>query len=302
MLAEQMLPERPSTVERFAPSPTGLLHLGHAYSAAVGWRSARRLGGTFLLRMEDLDAGRCRPEYYSSIEQDLRWLGLDWDGDVLRQSNRTQAYDAALSKLEDAGLVFRCVCTRKDLQAAVSAPHQGDGGTIVYPGTCLGLNIDPDEPHAVRLNMKQAMEHAGGPDRLDELTYESLDPDGNRTIETVSSAALLEHHGDVVLRRKDGVAAYHLAVVVDDAFQGVTQVTRGADLFEATELHRLLQHLLGLPTPRYHHHRLILDENGKRLAKRDDARSIRWFREAGREPGEVLEMIGLSDPGSGSAA
>lgn len=300
-----MLPETPpaacsNTVERFAPSPTGLLHLGHAYSAAVGWRYARHRGGTFLLRMEDLDAGRCRPEYYTAIEEDLRWLGLDWDGEVLCQSDRTQAYDDAMSKLEDSGLVFRCVCTRRDLQAAVSAPQAGDGGTTVYPGTCRGRDINPDEPHAVRLNMAQAIEFVGGPDRIAGLTYESLDPNGNRSVETVSSASLLKHHGDVVLRRKDGVAAYHLAVVVDDAWQGVTHVTRGADLFEVTELHRLLQHLLGLPTPQYHHHRLILDENGKRLAKRDDARSIRSFREAGRTPEDVYAMIGLSDPRSRS--
>lgn len=288
------------TVERFAPSPTGLLHLGHAYSAAVGWMSARRSGGEFLLRMEDLDAGRCRPEYYQAIEEDLRWLGLDWDRTILCQSDRTQAYDDALSDLEALGLVFRCVCTRKDLQSAVSAPHAGEDGTIVYPGTCLGRDIDLDEPHAVRLNMHRAIEHVGGSNRIADMTYDSLRADGKRCIETVSSESLLKHHGDVVLRRKDGVAAYHLAVVVDDAYQRVTDVTRGADLFEVTELHRLLQNLLRLPTPRYFHHRLILDETGKRLAKRDDARSIRQFRSAGHPPAAVFARIGLSDPGSDS--
>lgn len=299
-MPSERLIEKPAsqTVERFAPSPTGLLHLGHAYSAALGWMSARRSGGEFLLRMEDLDAGRCRPEYYQAIEEDLRWLGLDWDRTILRQSDRTQAYDDALSDLEALGLVFRCICTRKDLQSAVSAPHAGEDGTIVYPGTCLGRDIDPDEPHAVRLNMCRAIEHVG--DRIAELTYDSLRADGERCAEAVSSESLLKHHGDVVLRRKDGVAAYHLAVVVDDAFQGVTDVTRGADLFEVTGLHRLLQDLLGLPTPRYFHHRLILDENGKRLAKRDDARSIRQYRNTGHSPAEVFARIGLSDPGSDS--
>lgn len=290
----------PQTVERFAPSPTGLLHLGHAYSAALGWMSARRSGGEFLLRMEDLDAGRCRPEYYQAIEEDLRWLGLAWDRAVLCQRDRTQAYDDALSDLEALGLVFRCICTRKDLQSAVSAPHAGEDGTIVYPGTCLGRDIHPDEPHAVRLNMRRAIEHVGGANRIAELIYDSLRADGERCAEAVSSESLLKHHGDVVLRRKDGVAAYHLAVVVDDAFQGVTDVTRGADLFEVTEFHRLLQDLLGLPTPRYFHHRLILDENGKRLAKRDDARSIRQYRNTGHSPAEVFARIGLSDPGSDS--
>lgn len=286
-------------VERFAPSPTGLLHLGHAYSAALGWQAARQAGGKFLLRMEDLDAARCRPEYYRAIAEDLRWLGLDWDDGILCQSTRTRAYDDALSRLDDLGLVFRCVCTRKDLQSAVSAPHQGETGIAVYPGTCIGRSIDPDHPHAVRLNMKRAIEHAGGADLVDSLTFETLESDGSRSIESVSASALINRHGDVVLRRKDGVAAYHLAVVVDDAFQGVTHVTRGADLFEVTELHRLLQHLLGLPTPAYRHHRLILDDNGKRLAKRDDARSVRHFREAGYSPGDVLSMTGFSGPGPG---
>lgn len=286
-------------VERFAPSPTGLLHLGHAYSAAVAWRAARRADGKFLLRMEDLDAGRCRPEYYRAIEEDLHWLGLNWDGHVLSQSNRTLAYDAALSHLDDLGLVFRCFCTRKDLQSAVSAPHQSENGIGVYPGTCIDRSIDPEHPHAVRLNMERAIEHAGGAEVVDNLTFDSLRGDGSWNVESVSANSLISRHGDVVLRRKDGIAAYHLAVVVDDAFQGVTHVTRGADLFEVTELHRLLQHLLGLPTPAYHHHQLILDNNGKRLAKRDDARSIRHFREAGFLPGEVLAMIGLSGPGPG---
>ena len=283
-------------VERFAPSPTGLLHQGHAYSAALGWIAARHTGGQFLLRMEDLDTARCRVPFYDAIECDLEWLGLSWDGEVLRQSARQDAYDAALSRLSGLGLLYPCICTRKDLRDVVSAPQETkDGEPPAYPGTCKGRCIAKDQPCATRLNMTACIDHLGGMTAVSKLKFETTHLSGDKGEVEISADHLLHRFGDVVLRRKDGAPAYHLAVVVDDAHQGVTHVTRGEDLRDVTAIHRVLQAVLGLPTPKYHHHALIRDETGKRLAKRDDARSIQSLRRAGMAPADIFESVGLSD-------
>lgn len=269
-------------VTRFAPSPTGPLHLGHAYAA---WVAAGR-GERFLLRIEDIDTARCRPEWEAAIYDDLGWLGLRWEQPVMRQSARLPAYQAALAQLSQAGLTYHCACTRGDIRAALSAPQEGavvigpDGP--VYPGTCRGKGLDQG---AVRLDMGKAME------RLGEIRFTET---GLRAGEHVfSAAAMVEGVGDVVLARRDIGTSYHLAVVVDDAAQGITEVTRGADLFEATSVHVVLQRLLGLPVPAYHHHRLIRDDQGKRLAKRDDARALAKYRAEGASPADIRAMVGL---------
>ena len=269
-------------VTRFAPSPTGPLHLGHAYAALV----AAGRGERFLLRIEDIDTARCRPEWEAAIYDDLGWLGLRWEQPVMRQSARLPAYQAALAQLSQAGLTYHCACTRGDIRAALSAPQEGavvigpDGP--VYPGTCRGKGLDQG---AVRLDMGKAME------RLGEIRFTET---GLRAGEHVfSAAAMVEGVGDVVLARRDIGTSYHLAVVVDDAAQGITEVTRGADLFEATAIHVLLQRLLGLPTPAYHHHRLIRDDQGKRLAKRDDARALAKYRAEGASPQDIRALVGL---------
>ena len=283
-----MTPAAPVT--RFAPSPTGLLHLGHAHSALFAWRAARQAGGRFLLRIEDIDRGRCRPEFESAILEDLAWLGLSWDEPVRRQSEHLDDYRAALDRLAERGLVYPCFCTRKEIRAEIAragrAPHGPEGP--LYPGLCRGLPADEGrsriaggEAHALRLDLARALESVG------DLAWEDL---GEGFIE-----ATPEILGDVVLARKDVPTSYHLAVTWDDALQGVTLVTRGADLLPATHVHRLLQALLGLPTPTWHHHALIEDESGKRLAKRHDALSIRALRAAGRSPAEVRALAGFPD-------
>ncbi|MEM1300200.1 MAG: tRNA glutamyl-Q(34) synthetase GluQRS [Pseudomonadota bacterium] len=286
--------------ERFAPSPTGPLHLGHAYSAWVGWTRARAAGGRFLLRMEDLDTSRVRPEWHELIETDLQWLGLDWDGNVLAQSTRQDAYDAAIARLTDLGLVYTCTCTRRDIQDAISAPQEGaapmgpDGP--IYPGTCKEAGHPMITGAALRLDVARALRLTDN----EVLCFEEHGegPAGETGSIVIDRSLLHDETGDIVLRRRDGAPAYHLAVVVDDAHQDVTHVTRGADLFPATPVQRLLQALLGLPTPTYNHHRLVRDDAGKRLAKRDDARAISSYRAAGLSPAEVLDMAraGISDP------
>lgn len=266
-------------IERFAPSPTGYLHLGHAFSALTAWERAK--GGQFLLRLEDIDTARSREEYTQAIFKDLHWLGLDWPTPVLRQSTRLPAYRTALQRLTDMGLTYACTCTRRDITQALGAPQEGvalgpDG--VVYPGTCRGKNRQGAA--AIRLDMASAV--------TQDVTYF----EGNTRL-TTSRAEMIEGIGDIVLARKDIGTSYHLSVVVDDAFQGVTHVTRGLDLQSATPIHRLLQMLLGLPEPVYHHHRLIRDENGKRLAKRDDARALRKYRAAGASPQDIRKMVGL---------
>lgn len=283
--------------ERFAPSPTGELHLGHAFSALTGWRAAQAAGGRFLLRMEDLDRTRLRPEFAEGICRDLAWLGLSWRTPVLFQSARLPAYRAALAGLAARGLAYPCTCTRRDIAEAASAPQEGvpagpDGP--VYPGTCRGGRNGPGEA-AIRLDLRRAIAALGGSRAVSRLGFIELDegPAGESGCIRLDPEALIAATGDVVLARRDGTPAYHLAVVIDDAWQGVTHVTRGRDLFSATPIHRLLQALLGLPTPCYRHHRLIRDAEGRRLAKRDHAHSLARLRADGWGPGDVLRHLGL---------
>ena len=271
---------------RFAPSPTGKLHLGHAYAAKVASDLARANGGHFFLRHEDIDVTRVREEFYGGIENDLNWLGLKWDGPPLRQSDRLDAYAAALQTLDQFGAIYPCFCTRREIQAGastmLSAPHGPDGPH--YPGTCRHLS--PAErtrkmragiPHCWRLDSAFAA-------RLTRsLTFTDL-RFGQQNVDP-------ELLGDVVLARKDIGTAYHLAVVVDDAFQKISHVTRGEDLLESTHVHRLLQSLLGFPQPIYLHHPLIVDESGTRLAKRNDALSLDTLRQAGTTPAEIFSRF-----------
>lgn len=274
-------------VTRFAPSPSGLLHLGHAYSALFAEALAGE-DGRFLLRIEDIDPGRCRPEFEAAIYEDLQWLGLQWDPAVRRQSERMDDYARALESLDGMGLVYPCFCTRAAIRAEIersgAAPHGPDGP--VYPGICRGLamnearaRIAAGESHALRLDMARAVAAAG------PLAWH--DRERGRT------EARPEIFGDVVLARKDTPTSYHLAVTVDDHIQGITLVTRGEDLLPATHVHRLLQGLLGLETPDYRHHRLLTDDAGRRLAKRHDSLSIRSLRESGHSAEEVRAMAGF---------
>lgn len=285
--------------DRFAPSPTGELHLGHAFSALVGLHAARAAGGRFLLRIEDLDQGRSRPEFVEGIFRDLAWLGIEWEQPVLFQSARLPACRAALNRLSELGLTYPCTCTRRDIAEAVSAPQEGviapgpDGP--VYPGTCRGRAHRPGEPAAIRLDMRRAVAALGGGAAVSGLHFEELDagPSGETGEIRLDPTALIGGTGDVVLARRDGAPAYHLAVVLDDAWQDITHVTRGRDLFPATPIHCLLQALLGLATPRYRHHRLVRDARGKRLAKRDRAHSLAQLRADGWQPRDVLRRLGL---------
>lgn len=277
---------------RFAPSPTGPLHLGHAYSALVA--HGRADPGEFLLRIEDIDRARCRPEHEAAIFEDLRWLGLDWPVPVLRQSERLPAYRAAVDRLAALGLVYPCRCRRGDIRAALSAPQEGadpvegpDGP--VYPGTCRGRRLAEAGPQdALRLDLKAALQRTG----LAEISFAETGP-GLPRRPMMTAVEMAEGIGDAVLARRDIGTSYHVAVVVDDAAQGITEVVRGADLFAATFLHVLLQILLELPTPDYHHHGIIRDEAGKRLAKRDDARALARYRLEGATPQDIRRMVGL---------
>lgn len=274
-----------SIVTRFAPSPTGYLHLGHAASAMDGWRRARAAGGRFLLRIEDIDPGRCRPEFVTAIQEDLAWLGLDWDGPVRIQSQHLAEYQAALDTLARRDLLYPCFCTRADIAreiaASATAPHAPDGAPV-YPGTCRGLTGRQraermDQPHALRLHMQRAVAGIGA------LTYHE-EAEG---LVRCDPAAF----GDIVLARKDAPASYHLCVTHDDALQNVTLITRGADLKTATHVHRVLQALLGWPEPSYAHHGLLTDPSGRRLAKRDGAVTLRALRAAGHTPEQLRSAI-----------
>jgi len=280
-----------TVITRFAPSPTGLLHIGHAYSAQFAMAEARRLDGRFLLRIEDIDTSRCQPEFEAAIAEDLAWLGLDWETPVRRQSEHLGDYQRALDELERLGLLYPCFCTRKEIiaeiEAAGHAPHDippGQAGPF-YPGTCRDLNagerdrrIGANDPFSLRLHMARASAQAG------HLRWRDLTRGG---IE-----AEPEIFGDVVLARKDTPTSYHLAVTIDDYLQKISIVTRGEDLFAATHVHRLLQELLGLDVPDYRHHRLLTNENGRRFAKRDRAVTIASLREAGKTPAEVRSIAG----------
>ncbi len=281
--------------ERFAPSPTGLLHLGHAFSALTAWDAAQAAGGRFLLRIEDIDRARCRPEYEAALAEDLRWLGIRWPEPVMRQSAGMDAYADALARLDAMGLTYRCTCTRRDIQEAAGAPQEGESDAPVYPGTCRHRGADPSRPAAIRLDMARALA-ATGPLGFEER---GEGPQGESGPINVSKDALLQEVGDVVLARKDFPTSYHLSVVVDDAAQAISHVTRGRDLFGATALHCLLQALLGLPTPVYRHHRLIRDEAGTRLAKRSDSRALRLYRAEGWTPGQIRAALGMADASGG---
>ena len=283
-----------SFVTRFAPSPTGPLHLGHAYSALLAYDMAEQAGGTFHLRIDDIDQGRCRPEWEDQIYDDLSWLGLTWPSPTLRQSDRLPRYRAALQTLWDMGLLYPCSCSRADIRAAASAPQEGaplhgpDG--VIYPGTCRPETppTGPMPDGVLRLDMAHALAHLPTPPQFEE---QGNGPDGETG--RITASEMVEHVGDVVLARRDMGASYHLSVVVDDADQAITHVIRGQDLFAATQIHVLLQRLLGLPTPLYHHHRLIRDEAGKRLAKRDDARAIATYRAEGLSSSDIRMKVGL---------
>lgn len=279
---------------RFAPSPTGPLHLGHAYSALLAYEMARANAGRFLLRIEDIDSTRARPKWEAQIYEDLAWLGLKWETPVMRQSDRLAVYDETLETLWARGLLYPCSCSRADIAAAASAPQEGaplhgpDG--VVYPGTCRPIR-PPGGPRPtdlpLRLDMSKACEAVLGPFDFTE--------DGNGSPERITFDAeeMITTVGDVVLARRGMGTSYHLSVVLDDAAQEITHVVRGRDLFEATRIHILLQRLLDLPHPRYHHHRLIRDYAGKRLAKRDDARAVSLYRAEGLSVNDILIKLGL---------
>jgi len=274
-------------ITRFAPSPTGWLHLGHAFAAIVAHDRARATGGRFLLRIEDTDRTRCRPDYEAAILDDLRWLGLTWDGPVLRQSDDPAPYETALARLEALGLTYPCRCTRGDIAAALSAPQEGAPLPGPYPGTCRARSMADRRPgDAIRLHLDRALARLSPP--LPAFTETGPARPG---LHRLDPAGLTATHGDVVLARRDIGPAYHLTVVVDDARQAITEVTRGDDLFAATDLQVLLQSLLGLPTPAYHHHRLIRDAAGRRLAKRDDARALRRYRAEGATPDQIRALL-----------
>jgi len=284
-------------VTRFAPSPTGYLHLGHAYSALFAFHAAREAGGGFLLRIEDIDSARCRPEFDDAILEDLAWLGLDWDGPVRRQSEHFADYRAALDHLGGLGVLYPCFCSRKEIAAEIAqagaAPH-GPAGTT-YPGTCRARSaaerqdrIAAGQPYAIRLHVGAGLAITG------PLSWH------DRAAGRVTADPARE--GDVVLARRDTPVSYHLAVTVDDHLQGVTLVTRGADLFAATDVHRLLQGLLGYEPPDYHHHTLRTNADGQRLSKRDGALAIRALREAGRTAAEAREMCGWISDGAPAPA
>lgn len=274
---------------RFAPSPTGLLHLGHAYAALVAVQQATP--GEFLLRIEDIDRERCKPEFETAIYEDLAWLGLTWQEPVMRQSNRMSAYRDTLAQL--APFSYPCRCRRGDIRAALSAPQEGvppagpDG--LIYPGTCRNRPLaEAGADDVIRLDVARAFDALG----LDHLSFrdEAILPGHDHML---SRDEFMDGIGDVILSRRGMGTSYHLAVVVDDAAQKITLVTRGKDLFDSTWIHVLLQKLLRLPTPLYHHHRLIRDDAGKRLAKRDDARAIRHFREDGASPEDIRRLVGI---------
>jgi glutamyl-Q tRNA(Asp) synthetase len=267
-------------VTRFAPTPSGRLHLGHAYSAVLGHSRARESGGKFLLRIEDLDQTRSRPQFVDGIYKDLRWLGLDWDEPLFVQSQRTVAYQGAVDQLRARRLAYACFCTRADIAQSLTAPH-GDAATS-YPGTCRALPDDPERrantPHCWRLDSAKALAMAGWPSWREA--------DGKELI------AVERDIGDAILARKDAPASYHLSCVVDDAEGGVTMVVRGADLRASTPIQRVLQMLLGLPEPAYHHHPLVAHADGRRLAKRDLAPTLKAMREDGRNgPALAAELL-----------
>mgnify|MGYP001272078787 CR=1 FL=1 len=279
---------RDAVVTRFAPSPTGFLHIGHAYAAFFAAEKAKSSGGTFLLRIEDIDQSRCRDIYLDGIYKDLEWLGLHWEHPIRFQSNNMDDYQKALDKLKRQGIIYPCFCTRKEIKAEIKraggAPH-GEEETV-YPGLCRTLTPEIREkklnsalPYAFRLNVKKALKLVG------ELTW----TDVIKGKQKVEPSGL----GDIVIARKDTPTSYHLAVTIDDAIQGVTLVTRGEDLSLSTSIHRLIQSLLGLEAPTYYHHRLFMGSNGTKLSKRDETMTIRFLRHSGKTPEDIKRMVGM---------
>ena len=289
-------PTMTQPVFRFAPSPNGELHLGHALSALIGYERARTCGGRFLLRMEDIDTGRSRPQFVAGIFANLAWLGIVWEEPVVFQSQRLSAYRAAAGQLERMGLLYPCFATRAEIDAAVADGARDPDGAPLYPGLYKGRDASEvarrraaGEAFALRMDMGAAIAAATAKLQGAPLFFTELAEDGtSQTIE-----ARPERWGDAVIVRKDAPASYHLAVVVDDAWQGVTHVTRGRDLYPTTDLHRLLQVLLDRPAPIYHHHRLITDDQGRKLAKSARDTSLKSLRESGCSPADIRRMVGL---------
>ncbi len=275
-------------ITRFAPSPTGPLHLGHAYSALTVWQVAARLGGTALLRIEDTDSTRVRPEHETGIYDDLTWLGLDWPTPVRRQSEHYDVYRGVLERLATKGLVYPCSCTRRQIIDAGAKPG---ADCMIYPGTCRSRDMQTEQPKdALRLNVDKALGMIAG-----VMRYQETGADAALWVH-VTADGLCNIIGDPVLRRKEtGDPAYHLACVHDDALQNITHVVRGTDLQALTALHVLLQNLLALPTPVYHHHGLVTDENGDRLAKIDKSKALAKYRAEGATPSDIKKMIGFAD-------
>jgi glutamyl-Q tRNA(Asp) synthetase len=265
---------------RFAPSPNGRLHLGHAYSALLNEREAKMAGGRLLVRIEDIDTTRCTPELARACLEDLAWLGLEWEEPVRFQSRHMAEYRDALAKLDAMGLLYACTCTRRDIAAAADPARRDAEGQVIYPGTCKDAGRSRDEPHALRLDMRKACALLKAP-----LHFTELD-EGEIIIDPAA-------WGDVILARRDIATSYHIAVVVDDALQGISHVVRGRDLFSATAIHRLLQELLGLPVPLYRHHRLIDDETGRKLSKSASDRSLASLREEGVRPEAIRRELGF---------
>ncbi|MBD3663130.1 tRNA glutamyl-Q(34) synthetase GluQRS [Sulfitobacter aestuariivivens] len=274
---------------RFAPSPTGPLHLGHAYSALLAFDMAQAHDGTFLLRIEDTDTVRARPAWEDLIYADLAWLGITWAEPVLRQSEHLQRYNDVLMSLAARGLIYPCSCSRSDIRAALSAPQEGVTPPPVYPGTCRHRSMSDRKPgDALRLNVSAALETVQLPIEFDEMGICA------KNMPTFDAPYFTRQIGDAVLGRKEiETVSYVLAAVIDDAAQNITHVIRGADLFDTTPLQVLLQELLSLPTPIYVHHRLIRDDAGKRLAKRDDARAISYYRAQNLYPKDIRAMTGI---------
>jgi glutamyl-Q tRNA(Asp) synthetase len=295
-------------VFRFAPSPNGYLHLGHAFSAALNFAMTRRRRGRFLLRLEDIDMARCRPEYEAAIFEDLGWLGLAWEEPVRRQSEHFDDYAAALARLDAMGLIYPSFESRAEIARLVTA-RERDGpwprdpdGVPLYPGDARALTLAErrramaaGEPYALRLDMAAALRAAKPP-----LTFIETGAGPGPQGQTGTVALDPSEWGDVIIARKSLPTSYHLSVVVDDALQGITDVVRGRDLFRSTSLHRLLQSLLDLPAPVYHHHRLVLDAGGGKLAKSTGATGLRELRAAGATPADIFAMIGLPQPSAGS--
>jgi glutamyl-Q tRNA(Asp) synthetase len=284
------------SVFRFAPSPNGEMHLGHALSALIGYERAQTLGGRFLVRIEDIDIGRSRPQFVAGIFADLAWLGIAWEEPIVFQSRRMPAYGAAAQRLEEMGLLYPCFATRAEIQAAATGGPVDPDGVLLYPGLFRGRDAREvarrkaaGEPFALRIDMGAAISVAAARLGGAPLVFTELDEDGRPQ----EIAARPERWGDAVIVRKDVPTSYHLAVVVDDAWQGVTHVTRGRDLYAATDLHRLLQVLLGLPAPIYQHHRLVTDAHGRKLAKSARDTSLRSLRESGATPADIRRMVGL---------